>query len=147
MLEALSTPRNRITTFVLLAMCGLLAIGAAVVGISDNPPGLVLALFSAAALVLAFVHPWRTSKQYRYLFYVTFVVFFISAVVHGVFEVLGQRLGGAGLVAGALTGVGVLLFLVAVLLCPPCMVVSAIGAIVMAIRNRRRRGAAPPVSA
>ena len=141
MLEALSTPRSRNTTFVLLAACAVLAIGAAVVGISDNPPGIGLAFLSAAAGVLAFVHPWRTSKQYRYLFYMTFVVFFISAVVHGVFEVLGQRLSG-GLVAGALSGVGVLFFLIAILLCPPCMVVAAIGAIVMAIRNRRRRGEA-----
>jgi uncharacterized membrane protein YccC len=57
MIAAFSTPRNRIKTFILLAICGLLAIAAAAVGIDDNPPGILLAFLAATAFVLAFVHP------------------------------------------------------------------------------------------
>ena len=57
MLEALSTPRNRTLTFVFLAICCASAIAAVVVGISDNPPGILLAFGAATALILAFVHP------------------------------------------------------------------------------------------
>ena len=38
MLEAFSTPRNRNRTVILFAICGMLAVAAAAVGISDNPP-------------------------------------------------------------------------------------------------------------
>jgi hypothetical protein len=57
-LEALSTPHNRTVSFVLLFVCGLSAIASGVVGISDNPPGILLAFLAAAAFVLGFVHPW-----------------------------------------------------------------------------------------
>jgi hypothetical protein len=55
MLEAISTPRNRFWTLIFLIVCGVSAIAAGVVGISDNPRGILLAFLSAAALILAFV--------------------------------------------------------------------------------------------
>ena len=75
MIVALSTPRNRKVTVVFLAIAAALAAAAGLVGISDNPPGILLAYGAAAALVLAFVHPWRTSRQFRYLLYGSFLGF------------------------------------------------------------------------
>ena len=43
MSDAFSTPSNRIKALILLAICGLLAIAAVVVGIDDNLPGILLA--------------------------------------------------------------------------------------------------------
>ena len=57
MLEALSTPRNRNLTLVFLAICCASATTAVVVGVSDNPPGILLAFGAVTALVLAFVPP------------------------------------------------------------------------------------------
>ena len=59
MLEVWATPWKRaqacsLPTFVLVP-----AVAAAVVGISDNPPGAMPASGAATALVLAFVHAWR----------------------------------------------------------------------------------------
>lgn len=59
MLQALA-PQDRTRTLVFLAICGVAAIAAVLVGISDNPPGILLAFTAAAAFVLAIVHPWRT---------------------------------------------------------------------------------------
>ena len=64
MTSAFSTPHNRTITLILLAICGLLAITAAVVGIDDNLPGILQAFLAATAFVLAFVHPWRTTKKF-----------------------------------------------------------------------------------
>jgi hypothetical protein len=66
-MDAFSTPQNRIKTFILLFVCGLLAIAAAVLGIDDNPPGILLAFLAALALILAFVHPWRTEREFLFL--------------------------------------------------------------------------------
>jgi hypothetical protein len=136
MIEALSTRHNRIVTIVFLVIAGILAIAAGIVGISDNPPGILLAYGAAAALVLAFVHPWRTSRQFRYFFYISFVGFALLVVVHNVFEVVAGRMAGPGFVVAALQGIQVAAFLIAILICPPAIFIGAVGAVVMAIRNR-----------
>ena len=140
MLEALSTPRNRIRTLILLAVCGVLAIAAGTVGIDDNPPGIVLAFLSACAFVLAFAHPWRASKQFLYLLVASVLGLIVFGVLHNVFQVIAGRSGGSGLFYGLLSGASVVSFLVAILVCPIGVLVGAIGAFVTSIRNRR-----PPV--
>lgn len=65
MIEALSTHRNRVVTVVFLAIAAALAAAGGLVGIGDNPPGILLAYGAAAVLVMAVVHPWRTSKKFR----------------------------------------------------------------------------------
>jgi hypothetical protein len=138
LIEALSTPRSRKTTVTFLVIAGILAAAAGIVGISDNPPGILLAFGAAAALVLAFVHPWRTSRQFRYFFYISFVGFALLVVVHNVFEVVAGRMGGPGFVVAVLQGIQVAAFLIAVLICPPALVIGAVGAVVVWIRNRGR---------
>jgi hypothetical protein len=142
MIEALSTPRNRRVTVVFLAIAAALAAAAGVVGISDNPPGILLAYGAAAALVLAFVHPWRTSRQFRYLLYGSFLGFLVFAVAHNLFEVVAGKMGGPAFLVAVLQGIQVAAFLIAVLICPPALAIGTVGAVLMAIRNRHRVGAA-----
>jgi hypothetical protein len=138
MIEALSTPHNRILTIVFLAICCASATSAVVVGISDNPPGILLAFGAAVALVLAFVHPWRTVKQFRRLLYAALLGLVIFAILHNLFEVLAGKLAGAGVFQSMLQGIGVAAFLLAILICPPAIVVGAVGSLVMFIRNRHQ---------
>jgi hypothetical protein len=135
-MEALSTPHNRRRTAACLGIAGLLAIAAGIVGISDNPPGILMLYAGASALVVAFVHPWRTSRPFRYLLYASVLGFVVFAVVHNVFEVVAARMGGPSFVVAVLQGIQVAAFLIAVLICPPALVIGAVGAIVMWIRSR-----------
>lgn len=141
-MEAMATPHNRVVTVVYLVIAGGLAIAAGVVGISDNPPGILLAYGAAAALVLAFVHPWRTSRQFRYLLYGSFLGFLVFAVAHNLFEVVAGKMGGPAFLVAVLQGIQVAAFLIAVLICPPALAIGTVGAVLMAIRNRHRVGAA-----
>jgi hypothetical protein len=147
MIDAFSTPRNRILTYILLVICGLLAIAAAAAGIDDNPPGILLAFLAAVAFVLAFVHPWSTSRQFMRLLYASVLGFVVFGLLHNVFEALASNLGGTGLVAGVLNVIGAAFFLIATLVCPPGLLVGAVGAIVMSIRNRRRSTPGPTSAA
>lgn len=146
MIDALSTPHNRIRTLILLVTCGLSAIAAAAVGIDDNPPGILLAFLAVTAFVLAFVHPWRTSRQFRRLLYASALGFVVFGLLHIVFDVIATNLGGSGLVHDLLSA-GAALFLIAVLFCPSGLLVSAVGGVVMAIRNRRRPTPGPTTTA
>ena len=136
MLEALSTPLNRQRTYLLLALCAALAIVSGVIGISDNPPGVLCAFLSAVAFFLAFTHPWKTTIQFRRLFRLAGLSFIVSAALHIVFDLLAARAGHAGLIRGLLDGAGAVFFVVALLLCPPGLFVGAVGAVIMYWRTR-----------
>ena len=143
MIRAFSTPHNRIRSFILLGICGLLVIAAAVVGINDNPPGILLAFLAATAFILAFVHPWRIPRKFKRLFYASFVGLVAFGLLHNVIEVLASNLGDSGLVQALLNGAGTAFFLIATLLCPPGLLVGVVGAVIMSIRNRRQPTSGP----
>ena len=140
MFEAFSTPPSRRRTLLLLAVCGVLAAAAGAVGIDDNLPGVSLAYLSATALVLAFVHPWRTSRQFRRLVYASGLGFVAFAVLSNVLEGVAWKVGGQSPFEGLLNGAGAVFFVIATLLCPPGFVVGVIGAVVT---SRRERHAQP----
>jgi hypothetical protein len=136
MLPALFTPRNRIRTLLLLAACGVLAAAAVTVGIDDNPLGVALVFLSATALVLAFVHPWRTSSQFRRLVLASFLVFVAFAVLSNVFEGVASKMSVQSTFASLLDSAGAVCFLIASLLCPAALIVGVIGVVVASRRER-----------
>ncbi|HDP69883.1 MAG TPA: hypothetical protein ENN38_03620 [Actinobacteria bacterium] len=138
MIDAFSTPHNRIKTLILLVICGLSAIAAAAVGIDDNPPGILLVFLATTALVLAFVHPWRTARQFRFLLYTSALGLVLFAILHNVFEVVSSKTASAGVLQILLQGLGVAAFFLATLICPVAFIVGAVGLVAMFIRNRRR---------
>ena len=129
MLEAFSTPRNRNRTFILVAICGVLLATAEAVGSAPLSP--LLALGSASAFVVAFAHPWRTSKQFLRLAGASFLGFFVFAILHNVFGAVASMAGVSGFVHDLLGGAGVASFYVAVFLCPPGFLMGAVGAVVL----------------
>jgi hypothetical protein len=138
MLQALATPRDRTRTLILLAICGAAAIAAALVGISDNPPGIFLALAAAVALVLAFVHPWRTSREFGRLLVASVLGFILFAVLHNVFEGLADMAKHTAVLHGLLEGLSGAAFLVATLVCLPAFLVSVVALVVVTILKHRR---------
>jgi len=138
MLEALSTPSNRTRTFVWFAVCCVLSAAAAVVGISDNLPGILLAFGAAIALVLAFVHPWRSAKKFQHLLLGSVIALVVTGVLHNVFHGAADMAEGIVVLKGLLQGLGVAAFLIAILICPPAILVGLVGSVLMSIRNRRQ---------
>jgi len=145
MINAFSTRRHTVRTLVLLVGCCLLAVAAAGVGISDNPPGILLAFLAATAFVLAFVHPWKASKQFTRLLAWSALGIIAFAVLHNVFEAIASNLGGRGVLYGVLNGIGGALFLFALIVCPMGLLVGAIGAAVMSRREHKSQTSAPSV--
>lgn len=140
MWQGVASPRLRRRTFALLAVAGLLAVLSGLVGIADNPPGLLLAFGSAALFVAALVHHWRTARQFRFLAYAGGLGFGFFAILHNVFEALAAASGRVAVLPGVLEGLGVLAFIVAILVCPPALVVGIVGALVVWVRARFRGG-------
>jgi hypothetical protein len=136
MLESFSTPRNRTRTLLFLGLCALLAIAAAGVGIDDNPPGIALALLSAASLVLAFAHPWRSAARFRRLIYVSILGFVLLLAAGVALQILVESTSLPGLASQILAFVGTASLLGAGFLCIPGLLVGIIGALLMRRRER-----------
>jgi hypothetical protein len=135
MLEALSTHRNRKRSLYFLIGGGVAATTSVIIGISDNPPGILLAFASAAAFLLAVIHPWRTARSYLRLLLVALGGFVAFAVLHNVFDALSGLASLPSFVRDGFRAVDVAFFLAAVIVCPPALVVGGVGAVVMALRS------------
>jgi uncharacterized membrane protein len=135
MIKALSNQHNRKLSVIFLAACCASAIAAAVIGIEDNAPGILCAFIAAVALVLAFVHPWRTPKQFSLLLLGAVLCFVIFGVLHNVFHGIAGNMENAVVLPKLLEGLGVAAFLLAVLVCPPAVIVGLVGSVTMLIRK------------
>jgi hypothetical protein len=98
MIEVLSTPQNRIRSLIFLVICGLSAIAATGIGIDDNLPGILFAYLAATTFVLTFVHPWKTTRQFRRLLYTSILGFVVFGLLHNAFEAIASNLNGSNVV-------------------------------------------------
>jgi len=139
MIDAFSTPRNRITTFILLAICGLLAIAAVVVGIDDNPPGILLAFLAATAFVLAFAHSWRTARKFMFLLLASVLGFVLFIILNIILDTVAQNPATSGALQDLIQSpASDALNLIIAMICPAAFIVGAVGSVAMFIRNRRQ---------
>ncbi len=138
MSSASSTPGNRNKMFVLLMLCGLSAIGAAALGIDDNPPGILLAYLAAFAFVLAFAHPWRTARPFVLLLLASVIGLVLFIILNNLFAAVAHNPATMGTFQKLMQGLAVSAFFLGTLIFPAGFIVGAAGSIVMFIRNRRR---------
>ena len=139
MIAAFSAPRNRIKTFILLAICGLLAIAAATVGIDDNLPGILLAFLAATAFVLAFVHPWRTARKFMFLLLASILGFVLFIILNIILDTVAQNPANTGTLQDLLQSPAIDAFIIIIaMICSAAIIVGAVGSVAMFIRNRRR---------
>ena len=139
MSDAFSTPSNRIKALILLAICGLLAIAAVVVGIDDNLPGILLAFLAATAFVLAFVHPWRTTRKFMFLLLASVLGFVLFIILNIIFDSVAQNPATSGALQDLIQSPAInALNLIIAMICPAAFIVGAVGSVAMFIRNRRQ---------
>ena len=137
MLKAFATPQHRRVTLIFLAAFGLTAIASLAIGLDGNTPANVLALVAATTLVLAFAHPWRQAREFKYLFYASGLGCAAFVALHGLFAVGAGAAAGVGPLQAILQVLSVVAFLAAVYVCPPGIVIGLVGALIMFFRGRK----------
>ena len=139
MSDAFSTPSNRIKALILLAICGLLAIAAVVVGIDDNPPGILLAFLAAITFVLAFAHSWRTARKFMFLLLASVLGFVLFVILNIIFDSVAQNPATSGALQDLIQSPAInALNLIIAMICPAAFIVGAVGSVAMFIRNRHQ---------
>ena len=138
MIDAFSTPRNRIKTLILLVVCGLSATVAVVVGIDDNLLGVMLALLAAIAFVLAFAHPWRTARKFMFLLLASVLGFVLFIIMNIITDSIVQNPATSGTLQNLIQSpVNDALNLILAMICVAAFIVGTIGSVAMFIRSRR----------
>jgi hypothetical protein len=136
MLASLATPQNRRITLLLSVTAGALVLAGLLVGVSDNPPGVVLVSLASVAIVAAAVHPWRAPKPFAALLVASILGFIVLAGLHNLLDGVAGLMSEGNVLRLLVQGVGVAAFLLAVLVLPAAVLVGAGGAIVMFLRDR-----------
>jgi hypothetical protein len=113
----------------------LLTSAAFIVGIADNPPGILLLYGAGLTLILAITHRWRTPERFGFLLLGALLGFFIMVVVHNFAEVGAERIAHIPVLAPLLSAVSVIGFFMAVIVCPAAGMVGAIGSMITLARR------------
>ena len=133
-MEAFS-PNNRLKTIILLVICVLSSIGAVLVGVDDNLPGLVLALLAAIAVVMAFIHPWRSPRKFLYLLLAAVLGFILFILI----DIAAQNPTASPAFRELMDSPAFeIISTIIALLCPVALIIGIAGWIVMVIRRRRQ---------
>jgi hypothetical protein len=136
MIDALST-RNRIKTLILLGISCFSAIASVIVGIDDNPPGALLALLAAMAFILAFCHPWRTTRKFMLLLLAAVLGFVLLVIVSILSDSIVQNPASPAVLQNMIQGPVIeVLTIIFVMLCAAAFIVGVVGSVGMLIRSR-----------
>lgn len=119
--------KPRGSTLGFLAAAGILTLVASLVGISDNPPGILLLYGAGILLVLSVAHRWRRPDKFGFLLVGSVIGFFIMVVVHNFAEVGAEKIAHFPVIALFLSAVSVIGFFLAVIICPAAVAVGLIG--------------------
>ena len=129
--------RSRKVTLVLVTLCCVSLIVAFFIGISDNLPGLVLCYVAVTALILAFVHTWRQVKRFLILLGASLIGFPLFVLLHNLFYGLGQVAADVIVLGPLLEFLHAVFFLVAIMVCPPGVLIGAVGSVVTYCKGRQ----------
>jgi hypothetical protein len=131
--------RARKISLVLVAVSCVSLIAAFLVGISDNPPGITLCYVAASTFMLVFVHAWRRARNFLTLLVAGVIGFVLFAVLHNVFYALAEIANDVAIVHHSMKFLDAAFFIIAIMVCPPAVVIGAVGGAVVAVMNKRRR--------
>ena len=127
---------NRKVTFTFLIISIISLVIAFIIGIADNPPGLILCFLGVVALIIVFVHRWRKAKNYLILFVASLIGFPVFAILHNVMYGLEKMVVDIIILSQLLRFLDVLFFLIALMVCPPGILVGVVGSIVFYFKNK-----------
>ena len=140
MIDAFSTRDNKIKTLILLVVCGLSAIASAIIGVNDNFPGILLALFAATAFILAFTHPWRITKKFLFLFLASVLGLVLFLILNILIDFISKNQGTSVALRNLIQSpASDALNVTFAMICLAAFLVGSVGSVAMFIRSRRQK--------
>lgn len=98
-------------------------------GVADNPPGIALLYLALACLAAAWVWNWTAPRDFWTLLFLSLAAFPVGVIAHNLFYALGTLVSEIKILAGLLSFLEVVFFLVAIMAVGPAAVVALAGGI------------------
>ncbi len=113
-----------------LAMAGLTSgLIAILIGVADNPPGIVLLYLALTFLAVAWVWNWTAPRDFWVLLLISLAAFPVGVILHNLFYALGTVVIGVDILVVMVGFLEGLFFLVALVAVGPAMLVALVGGI------------------
>jgi len=125
----------QIGQWILVAVGLITGVGAFVIGITDNIPGIITLTFAIACAVGVWVWNWRSPRRFWILLGIAVLSFPVGTVLHNLFYALGTLVSEYKILTWILGFIEVIFFLLAVLVAGPAAVVALIGGIITSWRG------------
>ncbi len=102
---------------------------ALLIGVSDNPPGIVILYIGLTCLAGAWVWNWPSPREFWILLLLSLAAFPVGVVMHNLIYALGTLAEGSRILTGVLGFFGGFFFLVAVMAVGPTALVALVGGV------------------
>jgi len=122
-----SDKSSLIVTINYLVISVIFIVIAFIIGISDNPPGILFIYLGSITFIIAFSHNWKGSKKFKYLAVASITGFVVFVILHNLFDGLSKMFSANSLLQYLMIGISVVSFIAAVLICPAGLIVGAWG--------------------
>lgn len=129
----------KIPQWVLLGAGLVSGVGSLVLGVSDNPPGIMLLYFALTCLAGAWVWNWPSPRDFWLLLIAALAAFPVGAILHNLLYALGTMLDQIPVIRELAGFLGVFFFLVAVMAAAPAALVALLGGIIVSWQGMDRR--------
>jgi len=129
--------RSRKELFILAGIFCALVVGAVLVGVSDNVPGIVLCYLAASVPFVAVTRTWRRMKKFLILMGASFAAFVVFVLLHNAFYGLTMITSHIAALSRSMEAFHVTCFIIAVFICPVGFVVGAGGSVVLFVRREK----------
>ena len=128
---------NRRITLLLIALAIIAITIGLIIGISDNPPGIIILYAGILLLIISFIHTWRKIRPFLILLLISSVAVPVFVVLHNIFFGIAELNSDARLLYEVLSFFDAMSFIIALIICPSGIVVGLGGALILFIRSRK----------
>jgi len=128
---------NRRITFLLIALAIMAITIGLIIGISDNPPGIIILYAGIVLLLISFIHIWRMIRPFLILLLISSVGVPVFAVLHNIFFGIAELNSDARLLSEVLSFFDAMSFIIALIICPSGIVVGLGGALILFIKRKK----------
>jgi len=119
----------KVGQWVLITAGALACYTAFIVGVADNPPGIISLYIGLSFLAGAWVWNWPSPRDFWTLLMISIAAFPVSVVLHNMFYALASLINESQILANLLGFLDALFFLAAVMVVGPTALVALIGGI------------------
>ena len=108
-----------------------------VIGLADDPPGIVSIILGTLTLFLAFVHHKWEAKIFIVIYLASGAGFIVFGILHNLFHGLAELLEDVNILVQVIQFLSAVFFLIAVLACPAGVLVGLVGIIITFFKRKK----------